>query len=242
MSIIPKGQLTAYERWELAAFDAPADEPASAAAEPAAAPAEAPAPDGAPSSADATTVTEAEPSPAEALVLPTAADVERIHNEAYEQGYAAGVEEGAAAGQASAARMAELLGQLQSAVDAIDQHIADRLLDTAVEIAAQVVRQSLRIKPELLLPVVREAIHALRTDDASTLVLLAHPDDAALIRKHMGEQLTRSNWQIVDDDTLTPGGCKVELGIAEVDATLQTRWKRTIEAIGVRRDWLDDPN
>ena len=28
--------------------------------------------------------------------------------------------------------------------------------------------------------------------------------------------------------------------VSEVDATLETRWRRVIESIGINQDWLDD--
>jgi len=135
---IPKEKLTAYQRWELAAFDE---------AEQAAAKAE---------KADEAAPVDSPPQPEEPpVVLPTAADIERMHNEAHEQGYAAGYAEGIADAQAVADQISAILGTLQQAVGDLDQHIADQLLATAIEIASQVLRQSLRVNPELLLPVVR---------------------------------------------------------------------------------------
>jgi flagellar assembly protein FliH len=98
-------------------------------------------------------------------------------------------------------------------------------------------RQSLRVQPELLLPVVMEAVTTLHPHHGQPL-LYVHPDDAAMVRRHLGEQLSHSNWRIVEDSTLTTGGCRVELGASEVDATLETRWRRVIEAIGVSQEWL----
>ena len=218
---IPKEKLTAYQRWELAAFDE-AEQAAAKAAE----------------------TGNAQPeTPAQALepevVLPTAADIERMHNEAHEQGYAAGYAEGIADAQDVANRMQTMLDNLQQAVGEIDQRIADQLLATSIEIASQVVRQSLRVKPELLLPVVREAVAALHPNTGHP-ALLAHPDDAALIRAQMGEHLAHNNWRIIEDPAITRGGCRVELGSSEVDATLETRWKRVIDAIGVSQEWLNE--
>lgn len=217
---IPKEKLTAYQRWELAAFDEAEQNAARAKAkdEPA-----------------AETGELAEQPP---VILPTAADVERIHDEAHEQGYSAGYAEGIAEAKAVAAQIDAVLNSLQQAVGGIDQHIADRLLAVAIEIASQVLRQSLRVKPELLLPVVREAVAALHPNFGHP-ALLAHPDDAALIREHLGEHLAHNNWRIIEDPALTRGGCRVEVGSSEVDATLESRWKRVIEAIGVSQDWLD---
>ena len=218
---IPKEKLTAYQRWELAAFDE-AEQAAAKAAE----------------------TGNAQPeTPAQALepevVLPTAADIERMHNEAHEQGYAAGYAEGIADAQDVANRMQAMLDNLQQAVGEIDQRIADQLLATSIEIASQVVRQSLCVKPELLLPVVREAVAALHPNTGHP-ALLAHPDDAALIRAQMGEHLAHNNWRIIEDPAITRGGCRVELGSSEVDATLETRWKRVIDSIGVSQDWLNE--
>ena len=100
-------------------------------------------------------------------------------------------------------------------------------------------RQSLRIKPELLLPVVREAITTLHPH-AGHPMLFVHPDDAGLIRQQMGEQLAHNNWRIVEDSGLTRGGCRVEYGASEVDATLETRWRRVIESMGITEEWLGE--
>lgn len=220
----PKEKLTAYQRWEVAAFDEAEQAARSAARQAASAPVE-----------------EAPPDEGDqpAVVLPTAAEIEQMHLEAHEQGYAAGREEALALGRASAARIDAVMRTLQQALADLDQQVADRLLATAVEIASQMVRQSLRIKPELLLPVVREAISVLHTASGHP-ALFVNPDDAALIRTHLGDQLAHNNWRIIEDSSLTAGGCRVELASSEVDATYETRWRRVIESIGISPEWLSD--
>jgi flagellar assembly protein FliH len=236
-SFIPREKLTAYQRWELAAFDeeeeaALPQDPEKTADEPSGTPAEDSGPEQAP------------------IVLPTADEIERMHDEARQQGYAEGHAEGHLAGHEAGraegleealgitTRLTEILESLEMAVKEIEQQIADRLLATALEVANQVLRQSLKLKPDLLLPVVREALAALQFDSGAP-ALLTHPDDAALIRAQMGDQLAHKHWRIIEDASLTRGGCRVELGASEVDATLETRWKRVLESIGVKSDWLE---
>lgn len=214
----PKEKLTAYQRWEVAAFDEAAQDAARAAAP-----------------VDISRKAES----AEPVVLPTADDIERMHIEAHAQGYAAGHAEGLALTRASATRIDVLMTSLQQSLMALDQQVADQLLATAVEIASQMLHQSLRVKPELLLPVVKEAVSTLHPHMGHP-ALFAHPDDAALIRSHLGDQLAHNNWRIIDDATLSAGGCRVELGASEVDATLETRWRRVIESIGISQEWLSD--
>ncbi len=216
---VPKEKLTAYQRWEVAAFDE--EEQAAKLSE--------------------TTTQETPEAPEEAppVVLPTAADIERMHAEAHEQGYAAGYEEGITEARDISASMESLMTSLQQALAEIDQHIAEQLLATSVEIAKQVVRQSLAIKPELILPVVREAVATLHPHLGHPL-LFAHPDDAGLIRTQLGDQLAHNNWRIVEDPSISRGGCRVELGASEVDATLETRWRRVLESIGISQEWLSN--
>lgn len=210
---IPKEQLTAYERWELAAFDEAEQQKKTAA------------------------VTEPE-NPEEALQLPTAEDIERIHTEAHATGYAAGYEEGLAEARAEAERLAAMVGSLEEQLHSLDQNVAEELLGVAVEIASQVLRQSLSVKPELIIPVVRDAVASMALHHGHP-VLYLHPDDAALVRAQIGEHLTHNGWRLIDDNAIERGGCRIESGASEVDATLSTRWRRVLEAIGTHGDWLD---
>ncbi|MBL8393732.1 MAG: flagellar assembly protein FliH [Candidatus Accumulibacter sp.] len=230
---IPHEKQNTYQRWQLATFDGKQSDGTTA-----------PAPVGPP-------VTEANPqqpppgpllaTQTPAVALPSSEDVERVYREAQEAGhaagYAAGHGEGIAAAQAAAQAMAKLMDNLTQAMASIEQGVADQLLGLAIEIANQVLRQSLRLQPELILPVIREAVNALHPHHGQPQ-LFVHPDDAELVRNQLGEQLAHGNWRIIDDGTLTPGGCRIELGASQVDATLETRWRRVIEAIGVSQEWL----
>jgi flagellar assembly protein FliH len=224
---VPKEMLTAYQRWEVAAFDEAKQEDERAEESKSVAASQH-------SSTAAADQTEQAP-----VVLPTAADIERMHIEAHQQGFASGHAEGLAEARASAVRINALMTSLQQSLRGLDQHIAEQLLATALEVAGQVLRQSLRVKPERLLPVVKEAVAILHPHSGQP-ALVVHPDDAELIRTHLGDQLSHNNWRIIEDTTLSAGGCRVELGASEVDATLETRWRRVIESIGINQDWLDD--
>ena len=141
------------------------------------------------------------------------------------------------AAQAIAEQLSTLLAHLPAALKGVDQQIAEQLLATATEIANQVVRQTLQLKPEMILPVVREAIGSLNVLNGHPALFL-HPDDAQLVRQRIGDQLTHNNWRIIEDAGLTRGGCRVEMGASEVDATVETRWRRVIEAMGINAEWL----
>ena len=68
--------------------------------------------------------------------------------------------------------------------------------------------------------------------------LVLHPEDAALVRTHLGPQLEAANCALTEDAALARGGCRVETDGAEVDATMETRWSRVVAALGASDEWL----
>lgn len=127
--IIPKENLTAWQRWELGGFDQNKAAPAAP-----------------------------QKKAAAASHLPTAEDVERIHRDAHKQGYDAGYEEGTARARMEALRLHTLVEQLEAALGEFDQRVAEELLALSLEVARQVLRQTIAARPTAILDVVREAL------------------------------------------------------------------------------------
>lgn len=207
--LTPKEQLTAYERWELPTFEAGGIRVSGN-------------PGG--------------------MRLPTAAELEEIQNQAREEGYQTGLQQGYAEGAQRAAmesqRLADLVSAMQQALQAVDDEIAQDLLDLALELSQQMVHQVLKVKPELLLDVIRDAIASLPHFNPGAHIVL-HPEDAAIVRERMGEQLAHSGWKIFEDAQMTRGGARVETAHSQIDATLQTRWQRITANLGKEVVWLD---
>lgn len=206
VEVIPKERLTAFQRWEMGSFDRP---PVAEQLVP-------------------------EPISQERVRLPTADEVENIHQEAHKAGYAAGYEEGTARARMEALRFHTLTEELEKALKQIDQNVGDNLVSLAVELAEQMVRQSLAIKPDLVLATIREALQQIFHSHATVHL---HPEDAALLRRFADEQPSYAGHRIFEDTTISRGGCRVEAGGSQIDATMETRWRRIIENLGRSGDW-----
>ena len=166
------------------------------------------------------------------IVLPTAAQLEEIQRQAHDEGYQAGYAEGAQ-------RIAALLNSMEHALQQADQEIAQDLLKLSLEVARQMVQQTLKTHPEILLNTIREAINSLpHFNQGAHLVL--HPDDAALVRTSMGEQLSHTGWKIFEDAQIARGGVRVETAHSQIDATLANRWQRIVAAIGQDSSWIQE--
>lgn len=227
--VIPKEDLGSYQRWQLGSFDrqpAPAAAPQPA-AEPVLTPASSPEPE---------------------LRLPTAEDLERMLEDARSQGYATGLAEGREAaaaearlaGEEFAARYGALIGGLQQSLRELDQSVAEELLGLAVEIAGQITRAHIAVREDALLPIIREAIASLPMHHAH-ITLRLNPADAADVRRLMGDELSQSGTQIIEDKSISSGGCLLQAGTCEIDATLETRHKRVLETIGAEPQAWQNP-
>ncbi|GBG12563.1 flagellar assembly protein FliH [Novimethylophilus kurashikiensis] len=186
----------------------------------------------------------------EPVHLPTAEEIERIHQEAHKEGFEAGQREGYEAGmqsgQVEVAFQAERLKTLADSFDNALKHFEEELANSvgheilalSLDVAKQMLRHALHVKPELLVPVVRSAMESLPQNVQHPHVHL-HPDDAVLIRDVMQAEMAHAGWRIVEDARIMRGGCMIETASAEIDATLPSRWKRIAKALGQDSDWLD---
>ena len=232
---IPKEKLTAYERWEVAAFDE-AERVARAMAN-----AQAKGPAAPPEPPPEPLVEPPPPSLSEeelAALRDEASVAGRLvgHAEGLVTGHAEGFAQGISQAEDVVARLGHLASQFDQAIQSTESALANDLLRLALDIARQVIRTELVVQPELILPVVKEAMATLASQHGHP-VLFVHPDDAALVRQHLADQIAHTAWRIAEDPTLDRGGCRIENGGAEVDATLQERWRRVIETLGANTEW-----
>jgi flagellar assembly protein FliH len=213
---------SAYQRWEMASFGD--ERPAMAARRTAA----------------------AAPEPAAALaVLPSAEELEQIRaaarSEGLEEGRAAGMEEGLAAGRAAAAAELEHLrgiaAEFGQAVAQADESIANDVLDLALHLARAMLRTALEVRPELLIPAVREAIEYLPVLQQPALLML-NPQDAEIVKNAIGEELDKGGWRVVPDPAIGRGGCKIDTATNQIDAQAASRWQRLAHSLGKNLEWL----
>ena len=214
MSDTPKELQSAYQRWEMNSFG---DERPSVVAK--------------------------RPVPIE---LPSEDTIAGIRDEArligYDEGHAAGYADGLAIGRAEAATELEHLQAIaltfSTALSEADETIANEMLELALQLARGMLRCALEVKPELIIPVVREAIGYLPVLQQPALLQL-HPQDAELVRNAMGEELDKGGWRLVEDGQIARGGCKIDTASNQIDATAQSRWSRLCAALGKNNvEWL----
>ena len=237
---ISKEFQSAYQRWEMTSFGD--ERPGAVAQRQAAAPPPPPAP------------VEPVAPPAPAIPLPTLEEIEAIREGARQEGYAEGQAQGLQAGheagyqdglaqgrleaQEEAARLKEIAASFGDAVTQADEAISQDVLELALQLARNMVRTAFVVRPELIVPVVREAIDYLPTLQQPALLHL-NPEDAAIVRSAMAQELDTGGWRIVEDAQVARGGCRVDTASNQIDAQIASRWQRLTQALGKNVEWLE---
>lgn len=166
--------------------------------------------------------------------LRTLRQVEDIEQRAREDGYAAGLAEGRAAAKtelaAQVARIQAIVAALAAPFANLDAAVESELVLLATTAATRIVRHELGVAPERILDAVRDALTALPAYARNVKLFLA-PDDAALVREHLVPGASGHAFEIVEDSSLTRGGCRVLADTSQVDATLEARLATIIDAM-----------
>ncbi len=164
--------------------------------------------------------------------LLTAAQIEKIQKQAYDEGFKQGHKDGYRAGEVTLRtdlqKLRSIMSVLEKPLEDLDQELVQQLLELTTIIAGQVIRRELRADPGQVIAVVRACLKDLPLA-VRKVAIHVHPDDATLIRgafsidAHMDQ-----NWQIVEDPVMTRGGCRIEAENSKIDASVEQQLNRVI--------------
>lgn len=227
-SVIPNDNLTAYERWELPLVDEARGKP-SAAAPPMAA-----SPEPATASLDGqNTFDLGDDALLQQVSLPTADELESIRQAAYEEGLSQGYGEGLKKGEAVILQKQKLLEQqsrqlltvlraLQQPMAKVDDEVEAELLSLVLAVSRQVIYCQMRLEPKEILAAVREGLSALPSH-ARKVRLYLHPQDLQFLREQMQLLGEDFHGELLSDESLKAGGCRLTSDISTVDMDLEQR-------------------
>jgi flagellar assembly protein FliH len=211
---IPKEQQTAYERWEMSQFPE-----------------------------ENRSIGGGRPKKRESVA--NSETVAQIFDGVRKEAYAKGMQEGFAVGMAKAKEAAyedkqnflKLMEAFSDALEKSDEQIADDVLSLALDIAKSMLKVKLNVDPAAVLPVVMDAIHYLPYVQKPARILVHH-EDAQILREYLADEISSQHWQIQEDSNVERGGCLVETGANQIDASNEVRWKRISEALAQNNNWL----
>ncbi len=138
------------------------------------------------------------------------------------------------------AQMRTLLPALEGAVSQItdsrsswQQHWEECVVGLACAIAGRIVRRELQQRPEISLDWIRESLEL--TSGSAEITLRLNPTDLATLRgevdRLVGVVRRSAPTRILADESISPGGCRVETEFGSVDQQLETQLERIREEL-----------
>lgn len=187
----------------------------------------------------------------EAVKPLTLDEVEAIRQDAYNEGFSTGEKDGFHAGQLKARQEAEaaLQARLQQ-LEVLMQHLMepiaeqDKQLEQGVvtlvsHLCQQVIRREMSIDSSQVRMVLREALKLLPMG-AQNLRIHINPQDFELVKALRDRH--EEEWRILEDDSLLPGGCRVESEHSRIDASIETRLAQALKQLfEQQREQLTSP-
>jgi flagellar assembly protein FliH len=158
------------------------------------------------------------------------------------RGYQAGLAKAQAQSQVSLDGLAARVRQLDAILELLGQPLAQldtevekELLHLALAVGKQLARRELRIDPAQVIGIIRESLSQLPAAARDVRIHL-HPEDAATVRERLAQPTNERAWTIVEDPTLTRGGCMVRTENSQIDVRLESRVNAVIaNALGEER-------
>jgi flagellar assembly protein FliH len=159
-------------------------------------------------------------------------DLAQVMHSAHQQGYQDGYRDG----MQMSTQVGALLESLSAQLEDLQQDLARALAVSATHLARQIVRSELHSQPELVAQVANEALESLLLS-ARHVTLRVHPDDLPLVNQGSAEMLSARGARVVADTSLMRSSCMLESDIGVIDASMETRWRRAVAAIGCDEPW-----
>lgn len=176
----------------------------------------------------------------------TVEEIEAIQAQARAEGFALGKQEGYQAGfvegskkgydenvhliEVRTTQLVSLLEAFSTPFKHLDESVERALADLAVKIAKQILHREIELDSGQVTAAVKAAVAALPMASQNVKLYL-NPEDAELVRFNLGLDESPSAWTIIEDASITRGGCKVETEVSHVDATIENRLDAVLETL-----------
>ena len=176
----------------------------------------------------------------------TVEEIEAIQKQAHAEGLALGKQEGYQAGfvegskkgydenvhliEVRTTQLISLLESFATPFKNLDESVERALTELAVKIAKQILHREIELDSGQVTAAVKAAVAALPIASQNVKLYL-NPEDADLVSFNLGLGESPSAWTIIEDASITRGGCKVDTEISHVDATVENRLNAVLESI-----------
>lgn len=151
--------------------------------------------------------------------------------QAEERGQQLGYEAGWNAAHNERVVLVQAASTMEEEFERFKGDLSEKLLDLAVLVSKKVIGDTLAMHPEHAADLLNQVLDSMQLH-SKAVTLRAHPNTIRVLEAQFGDQQMLGNLRMIEDPKQLQGGFLLQHPEGEVDATLQTRWLRAIEALG----------
>ncbi len=184
----------------------------------------------------------------ENLPMITATELEKIHQQAYDEGYQEGklkgISEGFQQGEAEGLKQGhqrafdaslkeiqeqtfhfeQLYKSLEKPLSISNEQLEYELMNLAFSIAKNIINHELQSKPDLVISLVKNSL-ALLPSTSKKIKIYLNPNDVLMVKESLSatEDFRFDDYQIFEKHNIKRGGCIVDTNLSCIDASLDQR-------------------
>lgn len=138
----------------------------------------------------------------------------------FEQGYQQGIAKAQAEWQPKIEYLNALLSALESPLREFDQEVQQKSVEICIAVAKQIIRRELTIDSGQIVSAIKQAIELIPKDGQQVNIYI-NPNDAGHIESLFAQNGELSKYNVVQDPTITAGGCRASTDFSLVDLTIE---------------------
>ena len=121
------------------------------------------------------------------------------------------------------AELTETIAQISSLSDQVIARVENDVVVLALEVAKKIVAREVMFDREIALTLVKVSLKKLHSRAVAQVRL--HPEDFAYVQAHRGKIDFHGSLEIVEDRTISPGGCLIHTETGDVDARIESQFE-----------------
>jgi flagellar assembly protein FliH len=153
------------------------------------------------------------------------------------QGYAEALAEGRERNLLMSQQFSELINNFELELQQAKENTAQQILELCLDMSKAMLKTALVVRPELILPVINQALQSLPSVQLPATLYL-NAADLELVQLAIGDDLKLVSWRLISDKQIEAGGCRLETATIQIDITLPSRWQQLLNALGKSGEWL----
>ena len=168
-----------------------------------------------------------------AVVMPTSAHSANDVEEAYARGRREGLDSSEGNLETSAQALAAAAEEISRLRESLAKNSSQDMLRLVMAVSEQIIRREVSADPQIIISIIENALHSsVRTDQYRIRINPADLENVTQKKPLFLASISGlKNLSIETDASISPGGCRIDSDLGDVDATIETQLEAIRQAL-----------